>query len=115
VRFRDERPADLDRARAAVAAWRAENPDGTREELVAAAGPEFPAGFEVVLRGVLVAVDRDRAALAGLETAWAGNGYRGFTADAGTWSAISSNGEVLTGASAGELGGKIRAHWRAMQ
>ena len=60
------------------------------------------------------AVDED-AALAELELTWAGGGYHGFSADGGTWSAISSAGEVLTGATPDELGRKIRAHWQAMQ
>jgi hypothetical protein len=115
MRYRELDLQDLDRARVEVAAWRAENPEGTREELVAAAGPGFPSDYGIVLRGVLVAVDRDRVALASLETAWAGSGYCGFSADDGTWSAISSNGEILTGATAEELGEKIRTHWQAMQ
>ena len=42
------------------------------------------------------AVDADRA-LAELERAWAYGGYHGFSADGGTWCAISSAGQVLTG------------------
>jgi hypothetical protein len=60
------------------------------------------------------AVNED-AALAELEEAWASGGYHGFSADHGTWSAIGSAGEVLTGATPDELGRKIRAHWQAMQ
>ena len=41
-------------------------------------------------------VDED-AALTELEQAWTAGGYHGFGADRGTWSAISSSGEVLTG------------------
>jgi len=41
VRFRDEKPGDLDRARTAVAAWRADHPAGTADDLVAAVGPAF--------------------------------------------------------------------------
>ena len=55
------------------------------------------------------------AALAGLEQAWTDGGYRAFSADGGTWSAISSAGEVLTGNTPGELDHKIRVHWQAMQ
>jgi hypothetical protein len=40
----------------------------------------------------LFAVDED-AALAALELAWADGGYHGFSADGGTWAAISSAGE----------------------
>jgi len=38
------------------------------------------------------------AARAELETAWAADGYHGFSLHHGTWSAISSAGKVLTGA-----------------
>jgi hypothetical protein len=60
------------------------------------------------------AVDQDRA-LAELELAWSEGGYHGFTAAGGTWCAITSAGEVLTGATPDELAGAIRAHWQAMQ
>ena len=61
MRFREDSPADLARARAAVTAWREQNPTGTGEELVAAAGHQFYPEYGVVLRGVLFAVDRRRA------------------------------------------------------
>jgi len=64
-------------------------------------------------RGVFK-VDEDRAAAA-LELAWADGGYHGFCADGGTWSAISSAGDVLTGDTPGALTQKIRAHWQATQ
>ncbi len=64
-------------------------------------------------RGVF-AVD-EIAALAELELAWADGGYHRFSADDGTWSAISSAGEVLTGDTPDALTRKIRAHWQAMQ
>ena len=57
----------------------------------------------------------EEAALAALEQAWTGGGYRAFSADGGTWCAISSAGEVLTGATPDELDRAIRAHWQAMQ
>ena len=60
------------------------------------------------------AVDED-AALAALAEAWAAGGYRAFGADQGTWSAISSSGEILTGVTPDELDRVIRAHWQAMQ
>jgi hypothetical protein len=64
-------------------------------------------------RGVF---DVDEAsALAELERAWAYSGYHGFSADGGTWSAISSAGDVLTGDTPDALTRKIRAHWQAMQ
>ena len=64
-------------------------------------------------RGVF---DVDEAsALAELELARADGGYQGFSADGGTWCAISSAGDVLTGATPDELNGAIRAHWQARQ
>lgn len=61
MRFRDEKPGDLERARAAVAAWREAHLTGTDEQLIAAVGPGFHPDYSVVLRGVLFAVDRHRA------------------------------------------------------
>lgn len=61
MRFREDRPADLDRARTAVTAWRDQNPAGTCEELIAAVGGQFHRDYGVVLRAVLFAVDRHRA------------------------------------------------------
>jgi hypothetical protein len=60
------------------------------------------------------AVDED-AALAELELTWAAGGYHGFSADGGTWCAISGAGEVLTGDTPDALARTIRAHWQAMQ
>jgi hypothetical protein len=60
------------------------------------------------------AVD-ENAALAELELTWADGGYHGFSAGDGTWSAISSAGEVLIGDTPDALTRKIRAHWQAMQ
>ena len=65
-------------------------------------------------RRAVFAVDRD-AVLAAPKEAWADGGYHAFSADHGTWSAISSAGQVLTGATPDELDRKIRAHWQAMQ
>jgi hypothetical protein len=61
VRFRDENPADLARARTAVAAWRDHNPAGTAEDLISAIGHQFHRDYGVVLRALLFAVDRHRA------------------------------------------------------
>jgi hypothetical protein len=61
VRFRDDCPAELARARATVTAWRDQNPAGTSDELVAAVGRQFHPDYGVVLRAVLFAVDRHRA------------------------------------------------------
>ncbi len=52
---------DLDRARAAVTAWRDQHPAGTSEDLIAAIGGQFHRDYGAVLRAVLVAVDRHRA------------------------------------------------------
>ncbi len=57
----------------------------------------------------------ENAALAELKLAWAAGGYHALSADGGTWSAITSAGEVLTGATPDELDRAIRAHWQAMQ
>jgi hypothetical protein len=73
VRFREDKPADLDRARAAVAAWREQNPAGTEDQLLAALGPSFHPDYAVVLRAVLFAADRHRArTLTGIITSAAG-------------------------------------------
>jgi len=61
VRFRDDNPADLTRARTAVTAWRDQNPAGTGDELVTAVGRQFHPDYGVVLRAVLFAVDRHQA------------------------------------------------------
>jgi hypothetical protein len=61
VRFREDSPENLVRARAEVAAWRAQHPTGAGEELVAALGHRFHRDYGPVLRAVLFAVDRHRA------------------------------------------------------
>ena len=61
MRFRDDNPADLDRARAAVAAWREQHPAGTEDDLLAALGPQFHPDYGPVLRAVLFAADRYHA------------------------------------------------------
>ena len=65
-------------------------------------------------RRAVFAVDED-AALAALEEAWADGGYHAFSVDHGTWSAVGSAGEVLTGTTPDGLDRKIRAHWQEMQ
>lgn len=60
------------------------------------------------------AVDEDTA-LAELGLAWADGGYHGFSADAGTWSAVRSAGDVLAGDTPDALATRIRAHWQARQ
>ena len=61
MRYREDTPGELARARAAVAAWRDRNPAGTGEELLAAMSHQFHRDYGVVLRAVLFAVDRHRA------------------------------------------------------
>ncbi len=57
-----EDPEELARARAAVAAWREQNPAGTADQLVAALSAQVHPDYGPVLRGMLFAIDRDRAA-----------------------------------------------------
>ncbi len=59
-------------------------------------------------------MDEDHA-VAVLELAWADDGYHGFCAAGGIWSASTSAGDVLTGDTPDALTEKIRAHWQAMQ
>lgn len=47
---RDDNPKDLDRARAVVAQWHQENPEGTAEQLIAAVGHQFHPDYGPVLR-----------------------------------------------------------------
>lgn len=61
MRFREDNPEDLDRARVAVAAWRSQNREGTPEQLVAAVGADFHRDYGPVLRALLFAADRHRA------------------------------------------------------
>ena len=61
MRFREDKPGDLDRARTAVAAWREQHPAGSDARLIADIGTQFHRDYDVVLRGVLAAVDRRRA------------------------------------------------------
>ncbi len=61
MRYREDTPGELARARAAVAAWRDRNPAGVGENLISAIGHQFHRDYGVVLRAVLFAVDRHRA------------------------------------------------------
>ncbi len=73
MRYREDKPADLARARAAVKAWREENPDGTPEQLVAAVGPRFHRDWAPVLRAMLYVADRHAArVVTGIVTGTAG-------------------------------------------
>ena len=58
MRFREDHPGDLDRARTAVAQWREKNPAGTEGQLLAALGPQFHPDYTPVLRAVLFTPDR---------------------------------------------------------
>ena len=73
-----------------------------------------PAGSAGAKRHDVFDVD-EASALAELELAWTDGGYHGFSAEDGTWCAVSSAGEVLTGGTPDALDGAIRAHWQAMQ
>ena len=61
MRFREDNPRELDRARAAVTDWRDRNPAGTAGQLVAEIGHQFHRDYGPVLRTVLFAADRHRA------------------------------------------------------
>ena len=61
MRFRENRPADLARARSAVTAWRERHPQASAAQLVADLGGQFHPDYGVVLRAVLFAVDRHQA------------------------------------------------------
>jgi hypothetical protein len=87
---------------------------GTRDQEGVKGMRMAPAGSARAKRRDVVEVDQ-ASALADLERAWAYGGYHGFSADGGTWSAISSAGEVLTGDTPDALDRAIRAHWQAMQ
>jgi len=56
-RWRDENPEELEKLRTAVRRWREANPGGHPDEMVAALGKIFRAGYEPVLRGVLFRID----------------------------------------------------------
>lgn len=61
MRFREDSPRELARARSAVADWRSQNPMGTAAQLVAALGAQFHRNYGPVLRALLFAADRHRA------------------------------------------------------
>jgi hypothetical protein len=52
---------DRDRARAAVEAWRSQNPTGTYEQVVTALGQQFHEDYGPVLRALLYVIDKHRA------------------------------------------------------
>jgi hypothetical protein len=61
MRFRENKPEDLARARSAVAVWRGQNPQGTAKQLVADLGGQFHPDYAVVLRAMLFTTDRHSA------------------------------------------------------
>jgi hypothetical protein len=60
VSFREDTPTVQRRARERVAAWRAQHPDGTADEMVAGLGPDFPNDYGPFLRGALYIADMQR-------------------------------------------------------
>jgi hypothetical protein len=56
-RWKDEKPEDLDRLRAAVRKWREANPDGLPDEMAAALASQFRPDWEPVLRAYLFRAD----------------------------------------------------------
>ena len=61
MRFSEDKPGDLERARAAVAQWREQNPAGAEEQLIAALGSRFHPDYGPVLRAMLFRYDQDHA------------------------------------------------------
>jgi hypothetical protein len=61
MRYRENKPENLMRARTAIAAWRVQHPQGTAEQLVWDLGGQFHRDYHVVLRAVLFAVDSHAA------------------------------------------------------
>jgi hypothetical protein len=57
MRFSEDTPAVQARARAEVAAWREQHPDGTVEEMLAALGSRFHKDYGPALRSALFRAD----------------------------------------------------------
>ncbi len=57
MRFREDKPGDLEKARAEVTAWREQHPDGTAEEMLADLAGRFHPDYGPVLRSVLFRTD----------------------------------------------------------
>ena len=73
MRYREDKPGDLARAREEVAAWRQRNPQGTAGQLVADLGGRFHKDYGPVLRSVLFALELHEAKIAtGLQVRKAG-------------------------------------------
>jgi hypothetical protein len=60
MRFSEDTPAVQARARAEVAAWREQHPDGTVDDMLAALGPRFHKDYGPVLRSALFRADEQR-------------------------------------------------------
>ena len=58
MRFCEDKAADLERARAAVAEWREQNAAGTQDQMKAALGSQFHPDRGPLLRAVLFALDQ---------------------------------------------------------
>jgi len=50
MKYRENKLEDLVRARAAIATWRGQHPQGTAEQFVQDLGGQFPRNYGVVLR-----------------------------------------------------------------
>ncbi len=61
MRFRDDSPQELARARAEVARWRQENPQGSADQLVIDLIGQFHPDYGPVLRAMLFALERRQA------------------------------------------------------
>jgi len=61
MRYREDKPEDLARAREEVAARRVRNPQGTAEQLLGDIGPGYHKDYGPVLRSVLFSVDSHAA------------------------------------------------------
>lgn len=57
MRYREHSEDDVAQARAAVAEWREQNPDGSPEEMLAAVGPAFHQDYGPVLCAHLFRLD----------------------------------------------------------
>jgi len=67
MRYRDDKPEDLERAREAVRDWRAADPDGTPDEMLAALAGKFHPDYGPLLRAVLFRTDlRDAKVTTGI-------------------------------------------------
>jgi hypothetical protein len=73
MKIREDKAADLERARALVAEWREQNPAGTVDELIAALGSQFHPGYGP-RSAALFALDRHRARP--ITGAWPARGTR---------------------------------------